>query len=146
MRNAKGQFMKGNPKSENAHIFPKGHKTNIGRKHSEETKEKMSLALKGSKAPNWKGGRYKTTDGYIFVYVPEHPFSNSDGHVFEHRLVMEKHLGRYLKHRERIHHINNIKDDNRIENLKLFPNESKHQKYHTRLRREAARKQPLLSS
>jgi hypothetical protein len=71
-----------------------------------------------------------TSSGYISILFPEHPFSNGRGYIHEHRLVMEKHIGRYLKQTEIVHHKNNNRTDNRIENLILFPNNSAHTKFH----------------
>ena len=89
---------------------------------SKETRIKMSFAKRGlydgNKNPNWKGGKRKRKDRYILVYSPYHPYANKN-FVLEHRLIMEKYLGRYLTPKEIVHHINNIKDDNRIENLEL---------------------------
>ena len=71
-----------------------------------------------------KGSRH--SDGYVVVYMKTHPFADKNGRLYEHRLIMEKHLGRYLEPTEIIHHINKIRDDNKIENLKLFHNHSTH--------------------
>lgn len=76
---------------------------------------------KGKNHPNWKNGRIKTTQGYIIIIKKEHPNATKQGYVAEHRLVMEKKIGRYLEKWEIVHHINGIKDDNRIENLELCP-------------------------
>jgi len=48
----------------------------------------------------------------------------------EHRLVMQLHLGRELTKEEIIHHIDNDKSNNELDNLMLFPTKSAHTKYH----------------
>lgn len=82
----------------------------------------------GNKNPRWKGGRRKRKDGYILVYRPSHPFAYRN-FILEHRDVMEKHLGRILNPDELVHHINEIKHDNRIENLSLTDRQE-HAKIH----------------
>ena len=83
----------------------------------------------GRKNSNWKGGRYKN-GGYIYIYKPTHPFAYNGRYIREHRLIIEKKIGRYLHRWEVVHHINGVKDDNKLKNLKLFKNESEHRKFH----------------
>lgn len=72
----------------------------------------------GDKASNWKGGRRVTNQGYVKVYAPDHPGAHA-GVVFEHRLVMEKKLGRLLEEGEIVHHIDGDKSNNHPDNLEL---------------------------
>ena len=70
----------------------------------------------GKNSSNWNGGRFKNSSGYIKIHKPEHPKA-SYNYVYEHHLVWEKANGKLLPDGWVIHHINGIKDDNRIENL-----------------------------
>jgi DNA-binding XRE family transcriptional regulator len=73
--------------------------------------------FRGFRQRGWKGGRIVTSQGYIEIREPNHPHASQRGYVKEHRLVMEQHIKRYLEHTEVVHHINRIRDDNRLENL-----------------------------
>jgi len=86
--------------------------------YGEEKAKEIKFKKSNLNHPKWKGG-IKNINGYIYVLKKEHPFSNNNGYIFEHRLVMEKKLGRYLKPEEIIHHINGVRKDNRIKNLEL---------------------------
>ena len=91
----------------------------LGRHRSGETKEKIRKGLWREKSSNWKGGTM-TEKGYMLIRSENHPYATRNGHyVCEHRLVMEKMIGRYLTPNEEIHHLNGIRDDNREENLLL---------------------------
>ena len=99
--------------------------------------------FKGKKHSKWNGGRIVTSFGYILIYSPKHPNRNKmgKGYVLEHRLIMEKKIGRFLTKKEVVHHLNGIKSDNRIENL-LLTTKSQHVAHHKSLEgcSESARK------
>lgn len=77
----------------------------------------LKIFPQGSRHHWYKNGRPKTSEGYIRVKQPDHPFADHSGYVAEHRLVMEEHLGRTLNRKEFVHHLNGIRDDNRLVNL-----------------------------
>ena len=101
----------------------------LGKHQTKEAKRKISLATKGPKNPYWKGGKYKS-GGYILIWKPKHPFCNKQGYIIEHRLKAEQYLKRYLTREEIVHHINKIRDDNRIRNLIVFTHTVWHMLFH----------------
>jgi hypothetical protein len=88
--------------------------------------ECFGLSRIGKRGTHWKGGRVKTVNGYILIRVNGH-------YIYEHRLVMEKILGRKLKRFEHVHHVNGNKADNGKENLELIDGRS-HNRRDTRNR------------
>ncbi len=77
----------------------------------------------------WKGGR--TIDKYGYVRLANKRIGKRDKREREHRLVMEKFLGRVLLSSEIIHHIDGNKQNNAISNLFLAETNSKHQLAHS---------------
>jgi hypothetical protein len=80
----------------------------------------------GAKNHAWKGGRILDKDGYVLVRQPDHPHANSGGYVREHRLVMEAAIGRYLDPSEVVHHVDDQRQNNQLENLVLYPANGAH--------------------
>ncbi len=105
------------------------HNNNSGRCMSCSGKKTIPHKF-GKDASNWKGGRTQLKSGYILVSVsPDdffYPMVSKGGQVLEHRLVMAKHLQRCLLPWEIVHHKNSVKNDNHLENLKLFTTQTFH--------------------
>jgi hypothetical protein len=76
----------------------------------------------GENNPNWKGGKYHRSDGYIQIRKREHANADRRGFVMEHIYIMSEYLGRPLERGETVHHKNGVKSDNRLENLELWCN------------------------
>jgi len=77
----------------------------------------------GNKNIQWKGGIADDGRGYKLIYLSPRKYK------LEHRLVIEKQIGRELHSWEIIHHINENRSDNRIENLRIVTR-TEHRKLH----------------
>lgn len=64
--------------------------------------------------PRWKGGKIVDGNGYIKIRI-----GGGERYKPEHRIIMEKEIGRKLLSSELVHHKNGNRKDNRIENLLL---------------------------
>lgn len=102
--------------------------SHLGKKLSAEQCRKIALSQLGSKHPRWKGGKYKNSAGYVFLLDKSHPCRNSNGYVREHRLVVEKQIGRILLPAEQVHHLGEI-DDNRPHMLMAFKTDKAHKRF-----------------
>ena len=95
-----------------------------------------SCAHRALRDPN---RRYTNSLGYVICWSsPDNPYrsmAKENGEILEHRLVMAEHLGRCLSSTEIVHHINHVRNDNRVENLTVMtPREHMQGFYHELLR------------
>ena len=87
----------------------------------------------------WRGRDKKPKDGDPSWHINSRGYSCYTVHkrnkitgvkkshrIYQHRMVVEKHLGRKLKNEEIVHHMNGVKTDNRIENLSVCNNHTHH--------------------
>lgn len=112
--------------------------------------------LTGDKNASFKGKEIMSNYGYILEYCPGHPkpcdSSNKESRVRQHRLVIERNYEKFdpkyfekigdwivLKDEYDVHHINEIKTDNRLENLEILTREE-HTAKHNSIRADRARK------
>lgn len=86
----------------------------------------MARRTEGELNPQWRGGRTLDKDGYVLLWMPGHPEANRHNQVREHRIVMARMIGRPLTREEVVHHRNDVRDDNRPENLELFARNGDH--------------------
>lgn len=79
-----------------------------------------------SERPNWSGGT-KLMKGYLYRRVPGHPRGTKHGsYVADHRLVVERKIGRYLTSVEVVDHLDGDITNNRPQNLRVFANNAEH--------------------
>lgn len=57
--------------------------------------------------------RHIAKNGYVY-------FNKGGKKIAEHRSIMEEYLGRKLIPGENVHHVNGVRDDNRLDNLELW--------------------------
>lgn len=109
----------------------------------EEQQRRLGLLKsfgRGEENPAWQGGRRVDDNGYIQLRLQDHPFAK-DGYVYEHRLVVELWMRehdpeskllveidgeKYLSPKCVVHHVDEVKTNNKLSNLCLLPNQRSH--------------------
>lgn len=92
---------------------------------------KLDWVSQHNKENNNEYADYVFTGQYLAVQRPNHPKARSDGYVYIHQLQAEKKLCRRLKDAECVHHIDEDKYNNAIDNLMVFKTNSDHIAFHS---------------
>lgn len=96
---------------------------------------------RGAQHHCWRGG-VGTSYGYVLRYTPGHPMADGSGRVPEHILIVELARQRELPAGAEVHHVNQVRGDNRNENLVACNDKSYHSLLHQRMRARDATGDP----
>jgi hypothetical protein len=77
--------------------------------------------------PGVEKGWFKSNNSFKKIYLSKRVNGKKEK---LHRIIMEKYIGRKLKSKEVVHHIDGNPKNNSIKNLKLFKNQSEHMRHH----------------
>jgi HNH endonuclease len=106
--------------------------------HCQTPVEVPPVVVKGKRGKdhwNWKGGTRLHTEGYVLMRADGHPRATATGrYVAEHILIAEHALGRSLPPQVEVHHVNEVRHDNRNGNLVICEDRAYHMLLHVRLR------------
>lgn len=101
------------------------HVQNVLRTHNAERLSRG--ARHGELNHGYVGGRSVDLDGYVLVLAPAgHPHARTTGLMFEHRLVVERKIGRHLLPSEVVDHIDGLQLHNDPSNLRVFASNRDH--------------------
>jgi len=106
-----------------------GNETIVLGKNLKKGNTRSCGCLKLSKYYKGPGTRHHSA-GYVCKKAPHHPRADSDGYVYEHILVAEAMIGRFLIPGEMVHHLDHDKANNSPENLCIAPSPAHHLAYH----------------
>lgn len=94
----------------------------------------LSETKRMENSSQWRGGKTINCNGRPMRMAHGHPRASSNSYVFEHILVAEKALGKYLPSGAVVHHINRDVTDNVNRNLVICQNQAYHMLIHARMR------------
>ncbi|MFL5481162.1 MAG: HNH endonuclease [Gemmatimonadaceae bacterium] len=82
----------------------------------------------------WKGGRHVDHQGYVRVFLPDHPHADTKGYAKEHLVVVTAAMGKPLRAGAEVHHFDEDKTNNGAGNLVACDSRGYHLLLHLRTR------------
>lgn len=95
----------------------------------------MGISYRGENHPGYKGGKIKTSEGYVGLLTSQKTPNGRTKYLREHVVLAEKALGKPLPKNAVVHHVDGNRSNNTPGNLVICENDAYHQLLHARQRR-----------